>query len=68
MADRQERRTQFAGIDLRTTERFGSLCSPFQALHVQVRYTEQNGLIIKETCGGTCQLLVIVPCAEDGGH
>jgi len=41
MADRQERRIQFSGIDLSITERFGSLCSPFQALHVQVGYAEQ---------------------------
>ena len=67
MADRQERRTQFVGIDLRTTERFGSLCSPFQALHVQVRYTEQKGLIRKPVAGHA-SVLVIVPCAEDGGH
>lgn len=36
MADRLERRTQFAEIDVRSTERFGSLCSPFQALHLPV--------------------------------
>lgn len=34
MVGRQERRVQFADINVNSTERFGSLCSPFQALQI----------------------------------
>ena len=34
--DRFDRRSQFAEIDTKSMERFGHLCSPFQALQVVV--------------------------------
>ena len=36
MSDRLERRTQYSEINTKATQRFGSLCSPFQALHLLV--------------------------------
>ena len=38
MMDRHERRSHFADIDSTLTERFGSLCSPYQALHMPVSW------------------------------
>ena len=36
MKGKQERRQQYAGIDLKRTQRFGTLCSAFQALQMPV--------------------------------
>ena len=36
MVGRYDRRTQFSEIDTKSTERFGHICSPFQALQVMV--------------------------------
>ena len=36
MVGRHDRRVQYAGIDVKATQRFGSLCSPFQALRILV--------------------------------
>lgn len=36
MSGRHERRTQYAGINTKATQRFGGLCSPYQALQLLV--------------------------------
>ncbi len=36
MSDRHERRTQYSEINTRATQRFGTLCSPYQALQLLV--------------------------------
>lgn len=37
MSDKQDRRQCYADIDMQSTEKFGLLCSPFQALQLVVR-------------------------------
>lgn len=36
MAGKHERRQYYADVDMNSTERFGLLCSPFQALQLLV--------------------------------
>lgn len=36
MIGKQERRQCYADVDMSATEKFGSLCSPFQALQLLV--------------------------------
>lgn len=44
MAGKHERRQYYADVDMNSTERFGLLCSPFQALQLLVRKIN-NGLL-----------------------
>ena len=48
MRDRKERRDIYAGIDTKSTQRFGGVCSPFHALALTVsfgRCAEVIGLV-----------------------
>ena len=42
MTDKQDRRHCFADIDIHSTEKFGLLCSPFQALQLVVSYHKER--------------------------
>ena len=47
MRGRKERREVYSEINLKSTQRFGAICSPFQALHLTV-----SGLVELHVCCG----------------